>query len=404
MSGNETNQPIEQSSKKRFWQDWRVWAVVCLLLVACTVIGNGGTDTTKESIPSANVQPIPTVKDETTDQSTSESGEQEFIEESREVFQAINLAFESKTMPEKQWSKWIADHERNREKNPTKYSEKEKYILDGLRGFLVNTGGYSNSSDETLENEILNKRSELAKVLNMEEAVAEKDNTSQGKGISEEFYKNAQRAFQEIDLAYETKKGNPNNSEGIKWVAEENVKIDKNQSSYSEKEKEVIKELAYMIAALSSILFDENGMETLSAEERKNVEQNYLTLHSMVAKELKFTDLPVQPPKPLSKPEEIREEIYTKSLETFHELNNAYIIGYTPKEEVISWPFPIWEVIEKDLGTDQYTSSEKEVIQILVYLANNIQNFQKSRDPQIDKMINYGRTRLSELLTVEVTY
>lgn len=109
------------------------------------------------------------------------------------------------------------------------------------------------------------------------------------KGMDQKFYQNALSAFKDINKDMYTLEANqpmkPDNSESIKWVADQHDNLAKNPSSYTEQETEVINGLYEMLAAVSDELVDgPSGNNSLSATDQENLRYNYNSFQSAVAK------------------------------------------------------------------------------------------------------------------------
>jgi len=219
-------------------------------------------------------------------------------------------------------------------------------------------------------------------------------------GIDKEFYKNALKAFNQLNVAYE--KGEPDDKTATAWLDEQFSMLEKNRSAFSDMENEVIMGEREMMAAVALIVFDRKGIQPLDENSRRNVVENYGKARVKVANLLgvKGDSSSVE----LSVPDGMDSDLYKKSLTAFHELNDAYKNGSIPSEEVRSWLYYHGKILESSSGTDKYSPQEKEVLDILVNFAINIANFQTNEAIDLENMINYGRSRLSELLNVSEDY
>ena len=109
------------------------------------------------------------------------------------------------------------------------------------------------------------------------------------KGMKEEFYNNALKAFNEINYVVEENKPVKNN-DGIKWMDKQLNDMDKVSSNFSEEEKEPLRGLQLLFNAANGLMLHNERIEVLDDKSLKSLEQNYWSIRSVIAERLNIED------------------------------------------------------------------------------------------------------------------
>ncbi|PFL66522.1 hypothetical protein COJ27_08940 [Bacillus cereus] len=109
------------------------------------------------------------------------------------------------------------------------------------------------------------------------------------KGMEEEFYNNALKAFDEINYVVEENKPVKNN-DGIKWMDKQLNDMDKVPSNFSEEEKELLRGLQLLFNAANGLMLHNERIEVLDDKSLKSLEQNYWSIRSVIAERLNIED------------------------------------------------------------------------------------------------------------------
>ncbi|OTX99384.1 hypothetical protein BK731_30280 [Bacillus thuringiensis serovar muju] len=109
------------------------------------------------------------------------------------------------------------------------------------------------------------------------------------KGMKEEFYNNALKAFNEINYVVEENKPVKNN-DGIKWMDKQLNDMDKVSSNFSEEEKELLRGLQLLFNAANGLMLHNERIEVLDDKSLRSLEQNYWSIRSVIAERLNIED------------------------------------------------------------------------------------------------------------------